>query len=133
MAGGESDGCGGMTAAAAQVQDRTRGGARRLAVTWILLFAFALQSYVTQTHFHERVVQPAPRVSVQTSSPGGGEALACPLCQAVASAGVFLTPDVTAALSPAVWSILVSPAPAATGRATGPAGFAWRSRAPPRS
>ncbi len=122
-----------MTAAAAQLPDSPRPSVRRLAATWLLLLAFALQAYVTQTHLHAGDFQPAPRASVQASSPDGGEALACPLCQAVATAGVFLTSGVAAALGPAVSSALLSRVPAEAGRAVGPAGFAWRSRAPPRS
>lgn len=122
-----------MRAAAFQFQDGARPGARRFAVTWILLLAFALQSYVTQTHLHAQAFQPAPRASAHSSSPGDGEALACPLCQVVASAGVFLTPAAMAAVPPGAWSVPISRAPAETGRTTAPAGFAWRSRAPPRS
>ena len=122
-----------MRAAAFQFQDGARANARRLAVTWILLLAFALQSYLTQTHLHAQAFQPAARASAHNSSPADREALACPLCQVVASAGIFLTPAATAAVPPGVWSIPTSRAPAETGRTTAPAGFAWRSRAPPRS
>ncbi len=122
-----------MTAAAAQLRDSSRPSVRRIAATWLLLLAFALQAFVTQTHLHAQAFQPAPRASLQASSPGDGEALACPLCQAVAAAGVFLTPVATVALPPAVSAALLSHAPAQAGRAVGPAGFAWRSRAPPHS
>ena len=122
-----------MTAAAAQLRDGARPSVRRLAATWLLLLAFALQAYVTQTHLHAHAFQPAPRASAQASSPEGGQDLACPLCQAVATAGVFLTPGVSAALPPTVSAALLSHAPAQAGRVIGPAGFAWRSRAPPRS
>jgi hypothetical protein len=122
-----------MTAAAAQLQDRTRLGARRAAVTWILLLAFALQSYVTQTHFHPGAFEPATHTSIRMAPPGGDEAGACPLCQAVASAGVFIATAAVMATALAAGFILVARAPAKAGRTATPAGFAWRSRAPPQS
>jgi hypothetical protein len=130
-----------MTALAAPLQDGTRTGAGRLLATWFLLLAFALQSYVTQTHLHPTAVSAhpaaavklAPNASAHRATPGGDEAAACPFCQAVASAGAFLTPGAAAVLPLAATSVLLAHAPDPAGRAAAPAGFAWRSRAPPRS
>jgi hypothetical protein len=127
--------------AAAALQDRTRVGVGRLFATWLMLLAFALQSYVTQTHFHPpasvsdaaAAVSSAPHASARAAPPGGDEALACPLCQAVAAAGAFLTPRAVVAAPLVALTLLVSRAPAETGRTAGPSGFAWRSRAPPQS
>ncbi len=136
----ESDGCGRMTVAAAQFGDRTRAGAWRFAVTWLLLIAFALQSYVTQTHFHPApasdqasavrlVGPPLARNAPQSDQ----EAIACPLCQAIAAAGAFLAPGLPTALPPATLILLSSSLPAVAGLAATPAGFFWRSRAPPQA
>jgi hypothetical protein len=128
-----------MSAAAAQLADRARTGAWRLAVTWVLLLAFALQSYVTQTHFHpaaasERApaVQLTDQVFAQRAPPAGDEAIACPICQAIAAAGAFLAPGLSS-VKPQAALVLLTAGPAAiVGLATTPTGFAWRSRAPPQ-
>jgi len=136
---GESDGCGRMSTAAAQFADRARTGAWRLAVTWVLLLAFALQSYVTQTHFHPAAasdrapaVQLTDKVFAQRAPPAGDEAIACPICQAIAAAGAFLTPGLSSAPPQAALVLLTSSPAAVAGLAATPAGFAWRSRAPPQ-
>ena len=130
-----------MRVAAANIPGSGRSGLWRIVATWILLFAFALQSYVTQTHVHsapapaERgaIVQLAGQSSAHVPSPGHDETLACPFCQAIAAAGAFFSPA-SIALSP-----LVAQADAAAlpriiaGLAIAPAGFSWRSRAPPQS
>jgi hypothetical protein len=114
-------------------------GAWRFAVTWVLLLAFALQSYVTQTHFHpsaasERApaIQLAGKALAQPAPPGGDEAIACPICQAIAAVGTFLAPGLPSAQPPAVLVLLASNFVAVAGLAATPAGFAWRSRAPPQ-
>jgi hypothetical protein len=129
-----------MTAAAVRVTDRRRAGLWRLGVIWAVLLAFALQSYVTQTHVHPTAVaadaaaiQPAARASAEQAPAGGGEALACPLCQAVSVAGAFVAPGAVGVLPLTVWPVPVSRAPTKPGRAVALAGFAWRSRAPPQS
>jgi hypothetical protein len=128
-----------MSAAAAQLAVRARTGAWRLAVTWVLLLAFALQSYITQTHVHPAAasghapaVQLAGKALAQRAPPAGDEALACPLCQAIAAAGTFLAPGLASARAPAALVLLVSSPASVAGIASTPAGFAWRSRAPPQ-
>jgi len=129
---GESDGCGRMSAAAAQFADRARTGAWRLAVTCVLLLAFALQSFVTQTHFHPAAVSERAPAVQSAATPAGHDAIACPLCQAIAVAGAFLTPGLSSAQPPAALALLASGPAAVIGLAVTPAGFSWRSRAPPQ-
>lgn len=66
----------------------------------LVAFAFALQSFVTQTHIHG-VALPfgGPEiVKVATSSSGGSKVpadnspLDCPYCQAIAHSGLFFMP-----------------------------------------
>ena len=129
-----------MSAAAAQFTDRARPGAWRLAVTWALLLAFALQSYVTQTHLHPAAVperagaaQSVGHAVALPAPPAGEEAIACPLCQAIAAAGSFLAPSLSSTQPPAMLALLLAAGPAAVaGLAATPLGFAWRSRAPPQ-
>ncbi len=127
-------GCGRMNVAAEHLPEVGRTGARRLVVTWIVLFAFALQSYVTQSHIHRApVVELVGKISAHGASPVGDEAIACPFCQAIATAGAFfgqaaidLCPLVVQAEEAALPPIVV-------GLVIAPAGFSWRSRAPPQS
>jgi hypothetical protein len=134
-----------MRGATAHLPDIGRAGVGRLVVTWLALLAFALQSYITQTHIHLDLAaaERAPMVAVGGPISGGAisahspaptehEEIACPFCQAIAAAGGFVTP---AHVAP---SFLVSQAetavlpPIAVGAAIA-AGFSWRSRAPPQS
>ena len=129
-----------MRVATERFRDTERTGASRFVVTWILLLAFALQSYVTQTHIHsapvaaERgaIIQLVGKISGRVASPVHDDGVACPFCQAIAAAGAFFSPAAielsplhpdakTAALSPFL-----------VGLAIAPAGFSWRSRAPPQ-
>jgi hypothetical protein len=113
----------------------------RLAANLAVLLAFALQSYVTQTHFHPETLAfnsaPAAKTvqhaSAYNPALGGDEEKVCPLCQMVASAGAFFLPGPTLVPALAACAVLVSRLAAAQSpRGAAPAGFAWRSRAPPQ-
>ncbi len=129
-----------MSAASAHRSGLSRSGAWRLVVTWILLFAFALQSYVTQTHVHgaPALAERAPMVEVvgqsvhDGASPAHDEAIACPFCQAIAVAGAFFSPAGAALGALVVRAQAASLPPIAVGLVIAPAGFSWRSRAPPQ-
>ena len=107
-----------------------------------MLLAFALQSYVTQTHVHrspvgdpttQAAVGAAGKIFVQTASPVDDETPACAFCQAIATAGAFFSP---AGIAVSALLVLVESAarpPTVVGLAIIPAGFSWRSRAPPQS
>jgi len=132
-----------MTAAAAQLGDtmggRTRPALRRLAVTWILLLAFSLQTYIAQTHFHAPPAAPSRAAADQPAklvghppAPAGQDAIGCPLCQVAAAAGAFLAPAVSSPQPARALAALAARSPIVVGLAPAPAGFAWRSRAPPQ-
>ena len=133
-----------MMVAAAHPTRTVTGDARRLLATLILVLAFALQSYVTQTHFHRAspstghvsVVGGVGPVSANGAAPRGvsptdHESDSCPFCQAIVVAGAFFIP------APLVFGPLASLAvtdilrPTFTGLAIAAASFSWRSRAPP--
>ncbi len=69
-------------------------------LTWLLALAFALQSYVTQTHIHGVSEPTAHAITIDgigkatspIDTPTGKRTADCPLCQAIGNAGAFLTP-----------------------------------------
>lgn len=123
-----------------------RRGARspaRLAVTLLALLAFALQSYVTQTHIHHASSvsfgltfdAQAAKQNVSTPQPhdkypANEDPSNCPICQEMLHAGQFVTPTALAVLAPAlavsfvalvIQSIIIARA----------VSHDWRGRAPP--
>lgn len=111
--------------------------ARRI-VVFIALVAFALQSFVTQTHIHHDA-QLAGGIlkSIATPLPVHGKApldgqTDCPFCQAVVHAGAFVVSAVPVLYSPFVWvktAFLILTAPKSLHATT----HNWQSRAPPRA
>ena len=82
-------------------------------VTWILVLAFSLQSYVAQTHIHitlhtiDRAAAGKPLASTPAhnkKSPAEDGTDACPFCQAVANASAFFAPAAPLVLPPALWA-----------------------------
>ncbi|MHB8529002.1 MAG: hypothetical protein ACYC8V_05745 [Caulobacteraceae bacterium] len=123
-----------MNGAAAHLPEMGRTRAWRLVVTWILLFAFALQSYVTQTHVHRApIVDVVGKIYVHSPSPVDDEATACPFCQAIATAGAFFSPAAVEVFPLVLRAEAAALSPIVVGLAIAPAGFSWRSRAPPQS
>ncbi len=126
-----------MKVAAAYVTGIGRGSARRVCVTLILLLAFTLQAFITQTHVHRATSDRAPigHVVGQTSATAAAhksdEAIACPFCQAMLVAGAFFTPAPTILSTPASLAVALAPPLISVGRTTAAASFSWRSRAPP--
>ena len=106
----------------------------------LLLLAFTLQSYVTQTHVH----RASPEASQATNagvvgqsaphgtSPADHEAAACPFCQAIVVAGAFFTPAPLNLGPPSSLAVTDILRPIVVGLAIISAGFNWRSRAPPQ-
>jgi len=117
------------------------GNAARLAITLVALFAFTLQSFVTQVHIHKLAsgnIAAAQFDSGKTSfgnqkqgkSPTRDDPANCPLCQEILLAGHFVTP------SPVAWtplSVETFTVPIAIVVATIPQTYShsWKSRAPP--
>jgi len=100
-----------------------------MALTFLALFAFTLQSIVTQIHIHN--IEPA---QAATKAPGKAPASPqsnCPICQAIVHAGQFTSP-VAAVLPVLVFLgfaiVLVKTRPGIAR----PAPHDWQSRAPPR-
>ncbi len=125
------------SAVAANFRRIGRGSVKWRALTWILLLAFTLQSYITQTHIHP-AAHPAANASIAkitnkapAPAPGDPDALNCPFCQAIATAGAFFTPAAPLLILPTQWVKVTMPRVSVI--LLHPA-FArgWNSRAPPR-
>jgi hypothetical protein len=110
--------------------------ASRLAVL-LTVFAFAMQSFIAQTHIHVEAqghggivhITAAPAVAPGKTPPSNGKQT-CPLCAAVAYAGAVLTPVVPFLFMP-VWARCSAPLIGAVTIARTVA-HNWQSRAPPR-
>jgi hypothetical protein len=108
------------------------------ALTWVLLFAFAFQSYVTQTHFHgagpETGHFAAAKLLVklpgQEKLPPGNDSSDCPFCQAIAHSGAFFSPTTPLFVLP-VWAGYSSPFFMVRTANDMTARHGWQSRAPP--
>lgn len=82
------------------LQIRSRTDLARNFVALLVAFAFALQSFLTQTHIHgvATTLDGFAIVKVDSGSSGGGKApadnspLDCPYCQAIAHSGLFFMP-----------------------------------------
>ena len=108
-------------------------------IALMLLAAFTLQSYVTQTHIHGTALDSAAVVKVLAEAPAqGGSAPIdkseqdCPFCQAIVHAGAFFTPAAPILLPPVLWAQLIAPVIAVSAVAAAPA-HDWLSRGPPQS
>src|SRR5579871_1012547 len=106
-------------------------------VVLLVAFAFALQSFVTQTHLHRvtpelggGIVQLVHTGQAGGSVPSDTNPLDCPYCQAVAHSGVFYQPPPPLLLLPAMQSEAAM-FPAALLSSTKAGAINWRSRAPP--
>lgn len=79
----------------------------RLGVVLFALLAFALQSYTVQTHIHfsaklvaslnhaadaDQSKTPAADHNGDPAKPAKGDPANCPICQAMANAGAYITP-----------------------------------------
>jgi hypothetical protein len=118
-----------MKADAASVRERSSGWRF---IVGLVLIAFTLQSYLTQTHIH--TATPAAVTKIFTHSPGKAplddNPMDCPFCQAVAHDGPFFLP--TAPLLILSFTIVELAAPAFRIHhfRDAPAHI-WQSRAPP--
>lgn len=82
------------------LQIRSRTDLARNIVALLVAFAFALQSFLTQTHIHgvPASLDGFAIAKVDSGSSGGGKApadsspLDCPYCQAIAHSGLFFMP-----------------------------------------
>ena len=120
-----------------EISAARRRGIGRHVITFLMLLAFALQSYLTQTHIHwasETSRQNCVSVCVvqapHRSSPFG-EAGDCPLCQAIVHAGAFFAPAVLVVFVQRLWVESTLPT-AITGAHRFASARSGLSRAPPR-
>ena len=108
----------------------------RFIAALVVLFTFAFQTYVVQTHIHTAHFETGVFGQVNHPSPPGKDNSnkntpdECPICQAFATAGSFVTP---ALIVLALALSFVDASPIAARRiATAPLlARNWRSRAPP--
>jgi|SRR5579871_3279472 len=128
-----------MRIAATKAAAGRRGRPGWRSVTWLVLLAFTLQAFVTQTHIHglPRTATGATIGTVLTSESGqhkapiDNDATGCPFCQAIVHAGAFFAPVAPLLLLPVVWTAgaAIAPIPIAV---VSPPPHSWQSRAPPQ-
>jgi hypothetical protein len=104
-------------------------------VTWVVVLAFALQSFVTETHIHW-APQATTNVKLleSASRPHKApieDAATCPFCQAIVQAGAFLASVAPLLRLPVVWAEYSIPPLVATALRP-PSTHSWQSRAPPQ-
>jgi hypothetical protein len=128
-----------MRKAATRFAEVRRGVPGWRFVTWVVLLAFTLQSFVTQTHIHwppqasgnAAVARLLEIPASQNKSPFDNDKAACPFCQAIVHAGAFFASVPPLLLLPVVWTEGAIPRlTAIVMRLT--AAHGWQSRAPPQ-
>jgi hypothetical protein len=127
-----------MAAAAAESSRMRRVGLARRVVVFIAAIAFALQSYITQTHIHHGSQGFGDSVKIAAAqSPAHGKThpandpADCPFCQAAIHAGVFVASAPPLLHLPFMWIETVALTYTATAASVTSA-HDWQSRAPPR-
>ncbi len=127
----------GNTAGIKGVVLRYRAEAWR-ALAMLVLAAFTLQSFVTQTHIHgsqagaETGIVKIVHVPSQGQNPLDTSESGCAFCQAVAHSGVFFAPSSPALVLPTSWALFFSVASSSIAAASALA-HDWQSRAPPKA
>jgi hypothetical protein len=115
---------------------RRLGPARRF-VVFVAMFAFALQSFIAQTHIHAEALALGDIVKIATTSPTGKAPVDhsqadCPFCQAVVHVGSVVSSAPPLLRLPFSWvesAAFVFTAVAISGSTA----HDWQSRAPPRA
>ena len=116
-----------------------RRGRGRSVISWVLLLAFTLQCYATQTHIHGAAQAADGRSLVKivgksighSKLPAAPDTADCAICQAIAHTGAFFAPATPVLLLPArVGHVALPLAARAILRAAST--HDWLSRAPPR-
>jgi hypothetical protein len=122
------------------IAKRSTGRLPRLAVTLFALLAFALQSYVTQTHIHKpagpgfAAIAAALTIGapIKDRKAPAKQDQNCPLCQAVAHSGAFVSPSAAPTLLPTL-SVQIIVIVADVALAFEALSHDWLSRGPPRA
>jgi hypothetical protein len=134
-----------MRAKVSRTRLRSAPSFARWTITLFVFFAFAFQSYVTQTHIHfphEAAVNifasadKSPLVKVPGKQnpdkyPPADDPANCPICQEVMHSGAFVMPDFVALLLPSQ-PISIVPLVIALPAAIKIVSHRWQGRAPPR-
>ena len=116
---------------ASAAMGRARGRGWRVIAT-LLLLAFTLQSYITQTHIHTPTLAAASRTlsGSHDQAPADGSPMDCPFCQAVAHDGPFFLPSAPILLLSAIW-VAWTPYFLSVRPEAGAPAHGWQSRVPP--
>jgi hypothetical protein len=124
-----------MKAAASQWKARRDHGWRL--ATWALIVAFAIQSYITQTHIHapaRNAVSGIAKVLVKNPARGKtqdhDDGAECLFCQAVVHSGAFFAPASPVLPLPAQSALVSASLVVAIVQGMRRA-WIWQSRAPP--
>jgi hypothetical protein len=116
-----------------------RGRGARLAITFFVLFAFTLQTYVIQTHIHGAAPTGIAKLALDKSAareqrpdklPTGNDPANCPICQEILHTGFFVTPSAAVLPLPAV-AVSIAPTVIDIKAAVEAHSHSWKSRAPP--
>jgi hypothetical protein len=117
----------------------------RLAVTFLALFSFTVQSYLTQTHIHIPPAlahlgvvggvagkAPASKASniPKDKYPASEDPANCPLCQEIMHAGLYVVPAAAALVLPTVAAVVAVPFIETVTHFRAPSHI-WQGRAPP--
>ena len=102
-------------------------------VVCLLLVAFTLQSYITQTHIHNTTPAAITKVSTHSNgkTPLNDNPVDCPFCQAVAHDGPFHLPPAPLLIL-SIAFVELAPLALRLDRPSKAGAHIWRSRAPPR-
>jgi hypothetical protein len=110
----------------------------RLALIFFTLFAFALQTFVVQTHIHGGASAGAVigKAAVQDRQPNklppGNDPANCSICQELLHAGAYVTPTATT-WQPAVIATFIEAVVLESRSIRQIPAHRWNSRAPPRT
>jgi DUF2946 family protein len=104
------------------------------ALVFLTMAAFTLQTFLVQTHIHGQsggsIIDRFEGSKAPGKDPTKNDEANCPLCQAFASSGAFVTPAAAAVLLPAFSVSIIDVVVHATA-ASSAVTHHWRGRAPP--
>jgi hypothetical protein len=110
--------------------------AARLALIFFTLFAFALQTFVVQTHIHAGAsigaIVGKSAGQQPNKFPQGNDPANCSICQEMLHAGAYVAPT-TAIWQPVVIATFIDVVVLEIRTITQTHSHGWKSRAPPRA
>lgn len=121
---------------------KARAGQPRAAILALTVFAFLLQSFVTQTHIHNDFLIAPATGSTQAALPdqdgtkhqptAPDDEKHCPFCQEMVHAGAYLTPAPAVFVLPS-YSVIAGPVAYVARAYVDVASHFWRGRGPPQA